>query len=88
MHLAHDRYYAYDEFTANLQSLAKAHANLAELESIGQSHRHREIWALTPGYADQALTRLPFKYVTRPIYPLDTDFEWHPTATNIHGYID
>jgi microcystin degradation protein MlrC len=48
----------------------------------------REIWALTPGYADQDLTRLPFKYVTRPLYPLDTDFTWHPTATNIHGYID
>ena len=48
----------------------------------------REIWALTPGYADQDLTRLPYRYVTRPIFPLDTDFEWRPTATNIHGYID
>jgi microcystin degradation protein MlrC len=48
----------------------------------------REIWAISPGYADQDLTRLDYKYVTRPIYPLDTGFEWRPTITNIHGFID
>ncbi|MDH3675758.1 MAG: M14 family zinc carboxypeptidase, partial [Anaerolineae bacterium] len=47
MHLAHDRYYAYEEFTANLHALAQAHANLARLESVGQSHHNREIWAFT-----------------------------------------
>jgi hypothetical protein len=30
--------------------------------------------------------RLPFRYVTRPIFPLDRDFEWHPTITNVGGY--
>ena len=29
------------------------------------------IYAQTPGYSDPSLTRLPFKRVTRPIYPLD-----------------
>ena len=48
----------------------------------------REIWAISPGYADQDLTRLAYRYVTRPIYPLDRDFEWRPTITNIHGFID
>jgi microcystin degradation protein MlrC len=46
----------------------------------------REILALSPGYADMDLTRLPYKYVTRPIFPLDTDFEWHPVITNVAGY--
>ena len=36
----------------------------------------REILALSPGYADMQLERLPFKYVTRPIFPLDRDFTW------------
>lgn len=34
--------------------------------------------ALSPGVVDQAIARLPFKRVRRPIYPLDTDFDWHP----------
>jgi microcystin degradation protein MlrC len=38
----------------------------------------REILVLTPGYADMQLERLPFKYVTRPIFPLDRDFAWQP----------
>ena len=48
----------------------------------------REIWALSPGYADQDLTRLPYRYVTRPIFPLDRGFEWCPTITNVHGYVN
>lgn len=46
----------------------------------------REILALSPGYADMDLTRLPYKYVSRPIFPLDRDFEWHPVITNVAGY--
>jgi microcystin degradation protein MlrC len=46
----------------------------------------REILALTPGYADMDFTRLPYKQVTRPIYPLDTEFDWHPIITNVAGY--
>ena len=36
----------------------------------------REIMALSPGYSDMQLERLPFQYVTRPIFPLDRDFTW------------
>jgi microcystin degradation protein MlrC len=38
----------------------------------------REILVLTPGYSDMELERLPYRYVTRPIFPLDRDFEWRP----------
>lgn len=31
---------------------------------------------LSPGVVDQAIERLPFKRLTRPIYPLDKDFFW------------
>lgn len=47
MQIAHDRYYTYEEFTAQLHALAEAHPNLAKLESVGQSYRQREIWAVT-----------------------------------------
>jgi len=46
----------------------------------------REILALTPGYADMDFTRLPYKYVTRPIVPLDGEVRWHPIITNVAGY--
>ncbi len=38
----------------------------------------REILTLSPGYADMDLRRLPFKHVSRPIYPLEQDVEWSP----------
>ena len=46
----------------------------------------REILALSPGYSDMDLTRLPYRYVTRPIFPLDEEFEWRPMITNTAGY--
>jgi microcystin degradation protein MlrC len=46
----------------------------------------REILALTPGYADMDFTRLPYKYVSRPIVPLDDGVRWHPIITNVAGY--
>lgn len=42
----------------------------------------REILALSQGYADMNLNRLPYRYVTRPIFPLDRDFAWNPAITN------
>ena len=48
----------------------------------------REILALSPGYSDMDLTRLPYRYVTRPIYPLDKEFAWRPMITNVAGYGD
>ncbi len=32
----------------------------------------------TPGRTSPVLTRHDFKYIPKPSYPLDTDFEWHP----------
>lgn len=46
----------------------------------------REILALTPGYSDMDFTRLPYNYVTRPIFPLDEEFAWSPVITNVAGY--
>jgi microcystin degradation protein MlrC len=46
----------------------------------------REILALSPGYSDMDFTRLPYKYVTRPVFPLDQDFAWQPVITNVAGY--
>ena len=46
----------------------------------------REILALSPGCSDLNLHRLPFQYVTRPIYPLDQDFEWQPSPTNLSAW--
>jgi len=40
----------------------------------------REILTLSPGYADMDLTRLPFRHVSRPIYPLDGDVQWTPSV--------
>jgi microcystin degradation protein MlrC len=40
----------------------------------------REILTLSPGYADMDLTRLPFRHVSRPIYPLDRDVQWAPSV--------
>jgi microcystin degradation protein MlrC len=46
----------------------------------------REILALSPGYADMQLERLPFRYVTRPIFPLDRDFTWQARVSNVAGF--
>jgi microcystin degradation protein MlrC len=40
----------------------------------------REILTLSPGYSDMDLTRLPFRHVARPIYPLDGAVEWQPAT--------
>jgi microcystin degradation protein MlrC len=46
----------------------------------------REILVLSPGYTDLDYTRLPFKYVPRPIVPLDRDVRWRPAITNAAAY--
>ncbi len=40
----------------------------------------KALLALSPGAVDQAIERLPFKRITRPVYPLDKDFTWSPKA--------
>jgi microcystin degradation protein MlrC len=42
----------------------------------------REILVLTPGCADMELSRLPFRHVRRPIFPLDPDFAWEPVVAD------
>jgi hypothetical protein len=46
----------------------------------------REIMALSPGYADMQLERLAFRYVTRPIFPLDRDFAYQARVSNVAGF--
>ena len=42
--------------------------------------------APTAGRSD--LTRLPWRYETRPIFPLDPDMVWRPLISNVAGYAD
>jgi microcystin degradation protein MlrC len=46
----------------------------------------REILALSPGYSDMQLERLPYRYVTRPIFPLDRDFTWQASLSDLPGF--
>lgn len=41
-------------------------------------HAPRAILALTPGAADLQLDRLPYRQVSRPLFPLDPDLDWEP----------
>ena len=34
--------------------------------------------ALTPGFTDLRIEKLPYKNIIRPVYPIDKDFEWSP----------
>jgi microcystin degradation protein MlrC len=38
----------------------------------------RSIMALSPGYTDLRLERLPYRRLARPIYPLDRNVAWQP----------
>ena len=38
----------------------------------------RALLALSPGAVDQAIERLPYHRIQRPIYPLDPDMAWDP----------
>jgi len=35
------------------------------------------VMALSPGFTSLLLEQLPYKHITRPIFPLDGDFEWN-----------
>ena len=41
----------------------------------------RAFLALTPGAVDQAIERLPFQRVRRPLFPLDKEMTWTPQAS-------
>jgi microcystin degradation protein MlrC len=40
----------------------------------------KAVLALSPGAVDQAIMRLPYKRIGRPIYPLDADMTWEPRS--------
>ena len=42
-----DRYYRYENLTQLLHNIADQHANLVQVQSIGQSNEGRDIWVLT-----------------------------------------
>jgi microcystin degradation protein MlrC len=46
------------------------------LEPDLKRHAPRAYLALTPGAVDQAIERLPFERVRRPLFPLDAEMEW------------
>lgn len=48
-----------------------------ELQAIAP----RALLALSPGAVDQAIERLPYRRIQRPIYPLDPDMTWEPPAS-------
>ena len=41
-------------------------------------HAPRAIMALSPGATDLRLERLPYRSLQRPIFPLDSGFDWNP----------
>ena len=38
----------------------------------------RTILALTPGASCEAIEKIEYQYIKRPIYPLDKNFNWDP----------
>ncbi|MFO7633034.1 MAG: M81 family metallopeptidase [Caldilinea sp.] len=48
------------------------------LEPDLKRHAPRAFLALTPGAVDQAIERLPFHHVRRPLFPLDQEMTWAP----------
>ncbi|MBE2238591.1 MAG: M81 family metallopeptidase [Caldilineaceae bacterium] len=48
------------------------------LEPDLKRHAPRALLALTPGAVDQAIERLPFQRVRRPLFPLDPTMAWTP----------
>ncbi len=40
----------------------------------------RSLLALSPGAVNQDIVSLPFKRLSRPMYPFDPDMEWKPPA--------
>ena len=48
------------------------------LEPDLKRHAPRAFLALTPGAVDQAIERLPFQRVRRPLFPLDKEMTWSP----------
>lgn len=47
-----------------------------ELRDIAPAH----LMALTSGFCNLEMTELPFRHVRRPVYPLDPEMEWSPSA--------
>lgn len=46
----------------------------------------RSILTFSPGCSGLDFRALPYRYVTRPILPLDDEFPWQPAVANTAGY--
>ncbi len=58
------------------------------LEPDLKRHAPRAFLALTPGAVDQAIERLPFQRVRRPLFPLDKEMVWSPEEEWAAGQVD
>ncbi|MEA1787455.1 M14 family zinc carboxypeptidase [Arenibacter sp. GZD96] len=64
-----NRYYTYDGLVDIMQKIAKAHPQLAKLQSIGKSVEGREIWSLTiSDFGTGNPNRKPAMYIDVKIY--------------------
>jgi microcystin degradation protein MlrC len=54
-----------------------------ELRDYAPEH----IMAMTPGFGDQRLERLPYRNLPRPVYPLDPHIEWDPPASETENFV-
>jgi microcystin degradation protein MlrC len=50
------------------------------LEPELRAAARRAYLALTPGAVDQAVERLPYRRLQRPMFPMDRGFSWEPRA--------
>ncbi len=64
-----DHYYTYEELTADLQALAAAHPETANLYSIGQSHRGRELWMMEITAPNAPAGEKPGYYIDANTHP-------------------
>ncbi len=71
-----DTFYDYAELTERLHALVAAYPKLARLESIGQTHQNRDIWAVTLTNPDTGPAD------TKPGYYLDAQIHAEEHATS------
>lgn len=74
--MKHDRYYDYQEMTAELKALAASHANFAKLYAIGRSFAGREVWVMEITNPETGAPE------TKPGYYLDAQIHAEEHATS------
>lgn len=69
-------YFLYDELTDHLKGMAEAYSRLATLESIGKSHRGRDVWCMTITNPDTGA------HDTKPAFYIDGHIHAEEVATS------